>query len=74
MSFASNQISKTCTLLHLNSMQMKMDRLELQTIFCSKVSCLHMHFLGDTICLLTNQKIIKIVALIDLHIVLIYEC
>jgi hypothetical protein len=31
-------------------------------------------FIGNTICLLTNQKMIKIVTLIDSHIVLTYEC
>ena len=31
-------------------------------------------FSGDTICLLTNRKMIKIVTLIDLHIVLTYDC
>ena len=41
----------------------------------SKVSCcLHMYFFGNTICLLANRKIIKIVTLIDLHIVLTNDC
>jgi hypothetical protein len=31
-------------------------------------------FFGDTICLLTNRKMIKIVTYIDLHIVLTYDC
>jgi hypothetical protein len=31
-------------------------------------------FFGDTICLLTNQKMIEIVTLIDSHIVLTYDC
>jgi hypothetical protein len=45
-------------------------------IFCS----LQFHivctcsFFGDTICLLTNRKMIKIVTLIDSHIVLTYDC
>jgi hypothetical protein len=45
-------------------------------IFCS----LNFHvvctcsFFGDTICVLTNRKMIKIATLIDLHIVLTYEC
>jgi hypothetical protein len=40
-----------------------------------KVSCcLHTStFFGDTICLLTNRKMIKILTLIDLHIVLTYD-
>jgi hypothetical protein len=45
-------------------------------IFCSlkfHVVCT-CTFLGDTICLLTNRKIIKIVTLIDLYIVLTYDC
>jgi hypothetical protein len=44
----------------------------------SKVSCcLHMYmytFFGDTICLRTNQKMIKVVTLIDSHVVLTYDC
>jgi hypothetical protein len=45
-------------------------------IFCS----LRFHvvftctFFGDTVCLLTNRKMVKIVTLIDLHIVLTYDC
>jgi hypothetical protein len=31
-------------------------------------------FFGETICLLTNLKLIKIATLIDLHIVLTYDC
>jgi hypothetical protein len=31
-------------------------------------------FFGDTICLLTNRKMVKIVTLIDSHIVLTYDC
>ena len=31
-------------------------------------------FFGDTIRLVTNRKMIKIVTLIDLHIVLTYDC
>jgi hypothetical protein len=45
-------------------------------IFCSlkfHVVCT-CTFFGDTICLLTNQKMINIVTLIDLHIVLTYDC
>jgi hypothetical protein len=45
-------------------------------IFCSlkfHVVCT-CTFLGDIICLLTNRKMIKIVTLIDLHIVLTYDC
>ena len=45
-------------------------------IFCSlkfHVVCT-CTFFGDTICLLTNRKMIKIVTLIDLHIVLTYDC
>jgi hypothetical protein len=45
-------------------------------IFCSlkfHIVCT-CSFFGDTICLLTNRKIIKIVTLIDLHIVLTYDC
>jgi hypothetical protein len=45
-------------------------------IFCSvrcHVVCTCTLF-GDTICLLTNRKMIKIVTLIDLHIVLTYDC
>ena len=44
-------------------------------IFCSlkfHVVCT-CTFFGDTICLLTNREMIKIVALIDLHIVLTYH-
>jgi hypothetical protein len=33
-----------------------------------------MYFFGDTICLLTNRKMTKIATLIDLHIVLTYDC
>ena len=42
----------------------------------SKVSCcLHMYFLWrQHICLPTNRKMIKIVTLIDSHIVLTYDC
>jgi hypothetical protein len=39
-----------------------------------KVSCCTCIFCGDTICLLTNRKMIKTVTLIDLHIVLTYDC
>jgi hypothetical protein len=45
-------------------------------IFCSlkfHVVCT-CTFFGDTICLLTNRKMIKIVTLIDLNIVLTYDC
>jgi hypothetical protein len=45
-------------------------------IFCSlkfHVVCA-CSFFGDTICLLTNQKMIEIVTLIHLHIVLTYDC
>jgi hypothetical protein len=45
-------------------------------IFCSlkfHVVCT-CTFFGDTICLLTNRKMIKIVTLIDSHIVLTYDC
>jgi hypothetical protein len=44
-------------------------------IFCSvkfHVVCT-CTFFGDTVCLLTNQKMIKVVTLIDLHIVLTYD-
>jgi hypothetical protein len=45
-------------------------------IFCSlkfHIVCT-CNFFGDNICLLTNRKMIKIVTLIDLHIVLTYDC
>jgi hypothetical protein len=45
-------------------------------IFCSlkfHVVCT-CTFFGDTICFLTNRKMIKIVTLIDSHIVLTYDC
>jgi hypothetical protein len=45
-------------------------------IFCSlkfHIVCT-CNFFGHNICLLTNRKMIKIVTLIDLHIVLTYDC
>jgi hypothetical protein len=45
-------------------------------IFCSlkfHVVCT-CTFFGDTVCLLTNREMIKIVTLIDLNIVLTYDC
>jgi hypothetical protein len=42
----------------------------------AKVSCYAFKctFFRDTICLLTDRKMIKIVTLIDVHIVLTYDC
>jgi hypothetical protein len=43
-------------------------------IFCSLKFHVVCTFFGETICLLTNRKMIKTVTLIDLHIVLTCDC